>query len=99
MFTFGVVTPVTGPRPFSYELLFLFNFRFGRSRRRGRRCRSWVGKLELGQRGSWRADDGLVVRKCAMLGRGRSANGVMAWLSAGSRRLFGRRRSADSPLP
>jgi hypothetical protein len=31
VFTFGVVTPVTGPRPFSYEVLFLFNFRFGRS--------------------------------------------------------------------
>jgi hypothetical protein len=32
VFTFGVVTPVTGPRPFSYELLVLLNFRFGRSR-------------------------------------------------------------------
>ncbi len=30
--TFGVVTPVTGPNPFNYELLVLFNFRFGRSR-------------------------------------------------------------------
>jgi hypothetical protein len=32
VFTFGVVTPVTGPHPFSYELLVLLNFRFGRSR-------------------------------------------------------------------
>jgi len=32
VFTFGVVTPVTGPRPFSYELLALINIRFGRSR-------------------------------------------------------------------
>jgi hypothetical protein len=31
VFTFGVVTPMTGPRPFNYEMLFLFNFRFGRS--------------------------------------------------------------------
>jgi len=28
------VTPVTGPRPFDYEALVLFNFRFGRSARR-----------------------------------------------------------------
>ncbi|MGP0066723.1 MAG: hypothetical protein ACLQGP_24425 [Isosphaeraceae bacterium] len=32
VFTFGVVTPVTGPRPFEYELVALINFRFGRSR-------------------------------------------------------------------
>ena len=32
VFTFGVVTPVTGPRPFSYELVALINWRFGRSR-------------------------------------------------------------------
>ena len=32
VFTFGVVTPVTGPRPFDYELVALINFRFGRSR-------------------------------------------------------------------
>jgi len=32
VFTFGVVTPVTGPHPFSYELLGLINIRFGRSR-------------------------------------------------------------------
>jgi hypothetical protein len=31
--TFGVVTPVTGPRPFDYEVLALLNIRFGRSRR------------------------------------------------------------------
>ena len=36
VFTFGVVTPVTGPRPFDYEMLCLINFRFGRSR--GRRA-------------------------------------------------------------
>jgi hypothetical protein len=30
--TFGWVTPVTGPRPFNYEALLLFNWRFGRSR-------------------------------------------------------------------
>ena len=33
VFTFGVVTPVTGPRPFDYEIVALINFRFGRSRR------------------------------------------------------------------
>jgi hypothetical protein len=32
VFTFGFVTPVTGPRPFDYEVLALFNWRFGRSR-------------------------------------------------------------------
>jgi len=31
--TFGVVTPVTGPRPFNTEYLLLFNAYFGRSRR------------------------------------------------------------------
>ena len=31
--TFGWVTPVTGPRPFNYEAVVLFNWRFGRSRR------------------------------------------------------------------
>lgn len=31
--TFGWVTPVTGPRPFNYEAVLLFNWRFGRSRR------------------------------------------------------------------
>lgn len=31
--TFGWVTPVTGPRPFNYEAIVLFNWRFGRSRR------------------------------------------------------------------
>jgi hypothetical protein len=30
--TFGWVTPVTGPRPFNYEAVVLFNWRFGRSR-------------------------------------------------------------------
>lgn len=30
--TFGVVTPVTGPRPFNIEALLLLNIRFGRSR-------------------------------------------------------------------
>lgn len=30
--TFGFVTPVTGPRPFDYEALLLFNVLFGRSR-------------------------------------------------------------------
>ncbi|ODT97583.1 MAG: hypothetical protein ABS79_07320 [Planctomycetes bacterium SCN 63-9] len=30
--TFGIVTPVTGPRPFDYEALLLLNIRFGRSR-------------------------------------------------------------------
>jgi hypothetical protein len=33
VFTFGVVTPVTGPRPFDYEIVGLLNFRFGRTRR------------------------------------------------------------------
>ena len=32
--TLGMVTPVTGPRPFNYEAVLLFNWRFGRSRRR-----------------------------------------------------------------
>jgi hypothetical protein len=32
VFTFGWVTPVTGPRPFDYEVLALINWRFGRSR-------------------------------------------------------------------
>jgi hypothetical protein len=32
VFTFGVVTPVTGPRPFDYEIIALINFRFGRTR-------------------------------------------------------------------
>ncbi len=32
IFTFGVVTPVTGPQPFQYELIGLLNFRFGRPR-------------------------------------------------------------------
>jgi hypothetical protein len=30
--TFGFVTPMTGPRPFNYEWLLLFNSRFGGSR-------------------------------------------------------------------
>jgi hypothetical protein len=34
LFTFGFVNPVTGPRPFDYEVLALFNYRFGRSARR-----------------------------------------------------------------
>ncbi len=33
VFTVGVVTPVTGPRPFDYEIIGLLNFRFGRTRR------------------------------------------------------------------
>jgi hypothetical protein len=32
VFTFGVVTPVTGPHPFGYEVLALINWRFGRTR-------------------------------------------------------------------
>ena len=35
LLTLGFVTPVTGPRPFSYEALVLFNFRFGLERRAG----------------------------------------------------------------
>jgi hypothetical protein len=31
LLTFGLVTPTTGPRPFDYEALILFNYRFGRS--------------------------------------------------------------------
>jgi hypothetical protein len=31
--TFGMVTPVTGPRPFDYEALILFNVFYGRTRR------------------------------------------------------------------
>jgi hypothetical protein len=34
LLTLGFVTPVTGPRPFDYEALVLFNYRFGRSARR-----------------------------------------------------------------
>jgi hypothetical protein len=34
LLTLGFVTPVTGPRPFAYEALVLFNYRFGRSARR-----------------------------------------------------------------
>ena len=34
LLTFGFVTPVTGPRPFDYEALVLFNYRFGWSARR-----------------------------------------------------------------
>ena len=34
LLTFGFVTPVTGPRPFDFEFLLLFNYRFGRSARR-----------------------------------------------------------------
>ncbi|MBV8610306.1 MAG: hypothetical protein JO034_22955 [Singulisphaera sp.] len=34
LLTFGFVNPVTGPRPFDYEVLILLNFRFGRSARR-----------------------------------------------------------------
>jgi hypothetical protein len=30
--TLGMVTPVTGPRPFNYEAILLLNWRFGRSR-------------------------------------------------------------------
>ena len=33
LLTFGFVTPVTGPRPFDFEFLLLFNYRFGRSAR------------------------------------------------------------------
>ena len=32
LLTFGFVTPVTGPKPFDYEALLLFNLRFGGSR-------------------------------------------------------------------
>jgi hypothetical protein len=32
VFTFGFVTPVTGPRPFDYEIVGLINIRFGRTR-------------------------------------------------------------------
>jgi hypothetical protein len=32
VFTFGWVTPVTGPRPFEYEIVALINWRFGRTR-------------------------------------------------------------------
>jgi hypothetical protein len=31
LLTIGFVTPTTGPRPFDYEALILFNYRFGRS--------------------------------------------------------------------
>ena len=31
--TFGVVTPVTGPRPFNTEYIFLLNYKFGKTRR------------------------------------------------------------------
>jgi hypothetical protein len=33
LFTFGVVTPTTGPRPFNVEAVALFNYRFGGPRR------------------------------------------------------------------
>jgi hypothetical protein len=32
--TFGFVTPVTGPRPFAFEVIGLFNYHFGGARRR-----------------------------------------------------------------
>ena len=35
MLTFGFVNPVTGPRPFDYEVLLLFNCYFGRTSREG----------------------------------------------------------------
>ena len=31
LLTLGIVTPVTGPLPFSFETLVLFNYRFGRN--------------------------------------------------------------------
>jgi hypothetical protein len=31
MLSVGVVTPVTGPRPFDYEVVALFNIYFGRT--------------------------------------------------------------------
>jgi hypothetical protein len=34
VFTFGFVTPVTGPRPFDFEIAALLNVRFGGARRR-----------------------------------------------------------------
>jgi hypothetical protein len=34
LLTLGIVTPVTGPLPFDFETLVLFNYRFGRSARR-----------------------------------------------------------------
>ena len=33
LLTFGFVNPVTGPRPFAYEVMLLFNYRFGRGAR------------------------------------------------------------------
>jgi hypothetical protein len=33
LFTIGLATPTTGPRPFDVEAIALFNYRFGNSRR------------------------------------------------------------------
>jgi hypothetical protein len=41
--TFGLVTPVTGPRPFDYEALILFNLRFGGTTTRPRPTPVMIG--------------------------------------------------------
>lgn len=41
--TFGVATPVTGPRPFNVEAIALLNFRFGGKRRPGGLATPFVG--------------------------------------------------------
>ncbi len=41
--TFGVVTPVTGPRPFDFEVIGLLNFYFGGSRRRPGQAVTGIG--------------------------------------------------------
>jgi hypothetical protein len=41
--TFGLVTPVTGPRPFDFEALILFNFHFGGTRAEPRPMPPMIG--------------------------------------------------------
>jgi hypothetical protein len=46
LFTFGVVVPTTGPRPFNVEAVALFNYRFGGARRAQR-----IGQAVIGTAG------------------------------------------------
>ena len=43
LFSLGLVTPVTGPRPFDYEVVALFNVFFGSTRREGRIAAPVIG--------------------------------------------------------
>ena len=64
--TFGFVTPVTGPKPFDFEALLLFNLRFGGSRRARRRPSPIARRLSGPRRG---------IRSGAGPGGGRSGAG------------------------